>query len=95
MDEEKELTISINQANSLKKIATMPGWKTIKDFLDKSEEKYDEELKSEENNDLANIKACRKIIGWIKNFRDLFEYTEIAAYQDEQDLKIIKGEGGK
>jgi len=95
MDEEKELTLSIAQANSLKKIATMPGWKIIKDFLDKSEEKYDKELKSEENNDLANIKACRKIIGWIKNFRDLFEYTEIAKYQDEQDLKIIKGEGGK
>ena len=95
MDEEKELTISINQANSLKKITTMPGWKIIKDFLDKSEEKYDKELKSEENNDMANIKACRKIISWIKNFRDLFEYTEIAAYQDEQDLKIIKGEGGK
>ncbi|MBC8499487.1 MAG: hypothetical protein H8D39_03055 [Candidatus Atribacteria bacterium] len=95
MDEEKELTISINEANSLKKIVTMPGWKIIKDFLDKSEEKYDKELKSEENNDLANIKACRKIIGWIRDFRDLFEYTEIAAYQDEQDLKIIKGEGGK
>lgn len=92
MDEEKELTLSINQANSLKKITTMSGWKIIKDFLDKSEGKYDKELKSEENNDMANIKACRKIIGWIADFRNLFKYTEIAAYQDEQDLKIIRKE---
>lgn len=92
MDEEKELTLSISQANSLKKITTMPGWKIIEDFLDKSEEKYDKELKSEENNDMANIKACRKIIGWIGDFRDLFRYTEIAAQQDEQELKIIRKE---
>lgn len=92
MDEEKELTLSINEANSLKKITKMPGWKIINDFLKKSEEKYDKELKSEENNDMANIKACRKIIGWIGDFRDLFRYTEISAHQDEQELEIIKGE---
>ena len=92
MDEEKELTLSINQANSLKKITKMSGWKIINDFLDKSEEKYNKELKSEENNDMANIKACRKIIGWIADFRNLFKYTEISAQQDEQELKIIKGE---
>ena len=44
---------------------------------------------------MANIKACRKIIGWIKDFRDLLKYTEISAYEDEQELKRIKGEGGK
>lgn len=92
MDEEKELILSINQANSLKKITKMPGWKIIEDFLKKSEEKYDKELKSEENNDMANIKACRKIIGWIGDFRDLFRYTEISAQQDEQELKIIRKE---
>jgi len=94
MDDKAELNLSINQANSLKKIVTMPGWKIIEDFLKKSEEKYDKELKDEKNDDMANIKACRKIIGWIKDFRDLFKYTEISAYEDEQELKRIKGKGG-
>ena len=95
MNDKTELTISISQANSLKKITTMPGWKIIEDFLEKSEEKYDKELKDEKNDDMANIKACRKIIGWIKDFRDLLKFTEISAYEDEQELKRIKGEGGK
>jgi len=95
MNDKAELNLSINQANSLKKITTMPGWKIIEDFLNKSEEKYNEELKDENNDDLANIKACRKILGWIKDFRDLLRFTEISAYEDEQELKIIKGEGGK
>ncbi len=47
MDEEKELILSINEANSLKKITKMPGWKIIENFLDKSVEKYDKELKSQ------------------------------------------------
>ena len=95
MDDKAELNLSINQANSLKKITTMPGWKIIEDFLAKSEEKYNKELKDESNDDLANIKACRKILGWIEDFRDLLKYTEISAYEDEQELKRIKGEGGK
>jgi len=70
----------------------MPGWKIIEDFLAKSEEKYDKELKDEKNDDMANIKACRKIIGWIKDFRYLLKYTEIAGYEDEQELKRIKEE---
>ena len=92
MNDKAELNLSINQANSLKKITTMSGWKIIEDFLAKSEEKYDKELKDEKNDDMANIKACRKIIGWIKDFRDLLKYTEISAYEDEQELKRIKGE---
>ena len=92
MGDKDELTLSINQANSLKRITTMPGWKIIEDFLDKSEEKYSGELKDENNNDLANIKACRKIIEWIKDFRDKIRFTEISAYEDEQELKRIKGE---
>ena len=95
MDEKKELTLSINQANSLKRITKMPGWKIIEDFLAKSEEKYDKELKDEKNDDLTNIKACRKILGWIKDFRDKIRLTEISAYEDEQELKRINGEGGK
>lgn len=90
MGDKEELTLSINQANSLKKITTMPGWEIIEDFLKKSEEKYDKELKDENNDDMADIKACRKIIGWIGDFRDLFRFTEIAGYEDEQELKIIK-----
>ena len=92
MDDKEELTLSISQANNLKRITKMPGWKIIDDFLKKSEEKYDKELKSESNDDLANIKACRKILGWIKDFKDLLRYTEIAAYEDEKELKRIKGE---
>jgi len=95
MDMKTELKLSISQANSLKKITTMLGWKIIEDFLEKSEEKYDKELKDEKNDNMTNIKACRKIIGWIKDFRDLLKYTEISAYEDEQELKRIKGEGGK
>ena len=87
-----ELNLSINQANSLKRITKMPGWKIIEDFLKKSEEKYDKELKDENNDDLANIKACRKIIGWIKDFRDLLKYTEISAEEDTKELqRISKG----
>lgn len=95
MEDKDELNLSISQANSLKRITKMPGWKTIENFLKKSEEKYDKELKDENNDDLANIKACRKILEWIKDFRDLFRFTEISAYEDEQELKRIKGEGGK
>jgi len=95
MNDKDELKLSINQANSLKRITKMPGWKIIEDFLQKSEEKYDKELKDEKNDDMADIKACRKILGWIKDFRDLFKFTEISAYEDEQELKRIKGEGGK
>ena len=90
MNEEKELILSINEANSLKKITKMPGWKIIEDFLDKSLEKYSKELKSEDNNNLANIMACRKIIGWIDDFRKVLVYNDITVQQDEQELKIIK-----
>ena len=91
MNEEKELEISINEANSLKKITKTPGWKIIENFLDKSLEKYSKELKSEENNNIANIQADRKMLEWIKNFRDLFRYTELSAQQDEEELRRIKG----
>ena len=93
MNEEKELEISINEANSLKKITKMPGWKIIEDFLDKSVEKYDKELKSQKNNDIANIFACRKMLEWINDFRQTIVYNDISLEQDEQELKIIKGEG--
>ena len=95
MSDKEELTLSINQANSLKRITTMPGWKIIEDFLDKSEEKYNSELKDKDNNDLADIKACRKILEWIKDFRDKIRFTELSLHEDQKELKRIKGEGGK
>lgn len=95
MGDKEELTLSINQANSLKRITKMPGWEIIEDFLKKSEEKYDKKLKDESNDDLADIKACRKILGWIGDLREKIRFTEISAYEDEQELKRIKGEGGK
>ena len=95
MNDKEELTLSINQANSLKKITTMQGWKIVEHFLARSEEKCDKELKDENNDDMANIKACRKILEWIKDFRGLLKYTAISAYEDEQELKRIKGKGGK
>lgn len=93
MDEEKELILSINEANSLKKITKMPGWKIIEDFLDKSLEKYSKELKSEDNNNLANIMACRKIIGWIDDFRKVLVYNDIGLGENQEELKIIKKKG--
>jgi len=93
MNEEKELILSINEANSLKKITKMPGWKIIEDFLDKSLEKYSKELKSEDNNNLANIMACRKIIGWIDDFRKVLVYNDIGLGENQEELKIIKKKG--
>ncbi|MBA7592105.1 hypothetical protein ES708_34282 [subsurface metagenome] len=92
MSDKDELTLSVNQANSLKRITKMPGWKVIEDFLKKSEGRYDKELKDEKNDDLANIKACRKILGWIKDFRDKIRFTEISAGEDQRELDRIKRE---
>jgi hypothetical protein len=93
MNEEKELILSITEANSLKKITKTPGWKIIEDFLDKSLEKYSKELKSEDNNNLANIMACRKIIGWIDDFRKVLVYNDIGLGENQEELKIIKKKG--
>jgi len=93
MNEEKELILSINEANSLKKITKTPGWKIIENFLDKSVEKYDKELKSQKNNDIANIFACRKMLEWINDFRQTIVYNDISLGENQEELKIIKGEG--
>ena len=92
MDDKDELKLSINQANSLKRITKMSGWKIIEDFLKKSEEKYDKELKDENNDDMANIKACRKILEWILDFRNLLRFTDISAEEDQKELDRIKRE---
>lgn len=92
MDDKIELTISIGKAESLKKMQKMPGWKIIEDFLGKSEEKYNKQLKDDTNDDMADVKACRKIIGFIKEFRDELRITELSADEDQRELDIIKGE---
>ena len=69
----------------------MPGWKIIEDFLGKEEARCDKELKDENNNDLANIKACRKIIKFVKDFKDLLRFTDISAEEDQRELNRIKG----
>jgi len=91
MDDKTELTISIGKAESLKKMQKMPGWKIIEDFLGKSEEKYNKQLKDDTNDDMADVKACRKIIGFIGDFRDLLRITELSADEDQRELNLIKG----
>ena len=92
MDDKTELTISINQANNLKQIIKMPGWKIPEKFIKESEEECNKKLKDKDNKDLADIQACRLLLEWIDRFRKLIYYTEISAYEDEQELERIKNE---
>ena len=91
MDEKTELIISIAQADSLKKMTKMPGWKIIEDFLGKYEKDSLNKLQDIENNDLAAIQSCRRIIKFVKDFRDLLRFTDIAAEEDQRELNRIKG----
>ena len=90
-DDRAELELSINQANSLKQMTGMAGWKIIDEFLKGYEEESLSSLRDTGNKDLADIQSCRKIIEFIQDFRDLFNYTEISAQNDEQELKRIGG----
>ena len=90
-EDRAELELSINQANSLKQMTGMAGWKIIDEFLNDTEEECKDILEDEENKDIIDIQASRKILKWIKNFRELFIYTEVSAQNDEQELKRIKG----
>ena len=90
MNDRAELELSINQANSLKQMTGMAGWKIIDEFLKGYEEESLNSLRDTGNKDLADIQSCRKIIEFIQDFRDLFNYTEISAQNDEQELKRIK-----
>ncbi len=92
MDDKTELTISIGKAESLKKMQRMLGWKIIEDFLTKADNKYNKQLKNDTNDDMADVKACRKIIGFIGDFRDLLRITELSASEDQRELDIIKKE---
>ncbi|MBC8473351.1 MAG: hypothetical protein H8D54_00895 [Candidatus Omnitrophica bacterium] len=95
MDDKSELTISIGKAESLKKMQKMSGWKIIEDFLTKSDDKYNKQLRDDTNDDIADVKACRKVLEVIKDFRDLLRFTELSAEEDQRELDIIKGEKGE
>jgi len=95
MDDKTELTISIGKADSLKKMQRMPGWRIIEDFLTKSDDKYNKQLKDDTNDDIVDVKACRKIIGFIKDFRDLLKITELSADEDQRELDIINKQKGE
>jgi len=90
MDDKAEIKLSINQANSLKRITKMPGWKIIEDFLAKSEEECLAILKDTTNKDMVDIQGARFLLDWIKKFRDKIKFTEISAHEDEQELERIK-----
>ena len=90
MDLKSRLQISINEANSLKQITKMSGWTIIENHIKESEKKCIEILKNIDNKDLVDIQSARFLLGWIKNFNDLFRYKEISVSIEEQELKKIK-----
>lgn len=90
MNEKLELTTSIARADSLKRMQRMPGWKIIEDFLAKADYEYNKQLKNDTNDDMADVKACRKIIGFIGDFRGLLRITELSADEDQRELDLLK-----
>ena len=92
MDEKTALEISIKQADSLKRMTRMSGWKIIEDFLSNEEEECQEKLDNEENKDIIDIQSARALKRFIREFRELFIDTEISANNDKQELKIIRKE---
>ena len=92
MDIKSSLRISINKADSLKKMTKMDGWKIIEDFLKDNEADCLDTLKDESYKDLSNIQASRKLLKFIENFRELFTDTEYSAQENRRELKIIEKE---
>ena len=92
MDTKSSLRISINKADSLKKMTKMDGWKIIEDFLKDNEADCLDTLKDESYKDLSNIQASRKLLKFIENFRELFTDTEYSAQENRRELKIIEKE---
>lgn len=86
MDTKIKLQISINEANSLKQITKMSGWKVIDDHIKKSEGECLAILKDVTNKDIADIQGARFLLDWIKQFKDMFRFKEISASFDEQEL---------
>ena len=92
MDTKSSLRLSINKADSLKKMTKMGGWKIIEEFLNEKEADCLNTLKDESYKDLSNIQASRKLLKFIENFRELFTDTEYSAQENRRELKIIEKE---
>ena len=92
MNAKTALAISINRADSLKNMTQMSGWKIIEGFLKDAEEECQGKLDDEDNKDIADIQASRKLKKFISDFRELFIDTELSAGEDQRELKILKGE---
>ena len=90
MNDKTALAISINQADSLKKMTQMSGWKIIEGFLNEAEEECQAKLDDEDNKDIVDIQAARALKKWINRFRELFIDTELSAGNDQRELKILK-----
>ena len=89
MSDKTELEISIKQADSLKRMTRMTGWKLIEDFLSDKEEECQAKLDNEENKDIIDIQSARALKRFIGEFRELFIDTELSAEEDRRELKII------
>ena len=92
MNAKTALAISINQADSLKKMTQMSGWKIIDGFIKSTEEECQAKLDDETNKDIVDIQAARALKKWINQFKELFIDTELSAGEDQKELKILKGE---
>ena len=92
MNPKTALAISINRADSLKKMTRMTGWKIIEDFLKDAEIECQGKLDDEDNKDIADIQASRKLKKFISDFRELFIDTELSEAEDRKELKRIKEE---
>ena len=90
MNNKTKLEISINQADSLKAMTKMTGWKKIEDFLKDAEDECQFNLDDTLNKDLVDIQASRVLKKFIKEFRELFINTELSAKEDERELKRLK-----
>ena len=89
MDIKTQLTISINQANSLKQITKMSGWEIIDKHIKKTEKECLFILENINNQNMLDIQSARFLLKWIRDFRDLFRYREISASYDEVELQKI------
>lgn len=88
-NEKIELIQAIAMASSLKSITNSKGWKIIEDYMDETLKECQDILEDDQNKDLADIQGARRLIRWIKDFREMIENTEISAEDDMQELEKI------
>ncbi|MFA5543104.1 MAG: hypothetical protein WDA47_04975 [Bacilli bacterium] len=88
-NEKIELIQAIAMASSLKSITNSKGWKIIEDYMDETLKECQDILEDDQNKDLSDIQGARRLIRWIKDFREMIENTEISAEDDMQELEKI------